>query len=134
MTKPPRILIVDDDQNLAHTLADILVISGYAVETVNRAEDGLKQLRASRFDGVISDIRMPGMNGVEFSKTIRTHFPDLPIMLMTAYADYQLVRQIEGQRKLKLVEKPFSIPDILAWIKHFSEHKRDSTENGVRGS
>ncbi len=116
MARALRILIVDDDLNMTRTLADILSVFGYITDTASRAAEGLQKMTTAAFDCVVSDIRMPDMNGVEFQRAIRQQHDDLPVMLITAYADHDLVVQARAQGLQAFLEKPFEIGQVILWL------------------
>lgn len=116
MPKPLHILVVDDDLNMRRTLADILSISGHLVEISASPLDGLALLEKAAFDCVISDIRMPGMNGVQFHHAIQQRFAHLPVLLMTAYADQDLLLQARAQGLHLFLEKPLNLERLFAWL------------------
>ncbi len=72
-----RILIVDDEPDVLAALEDILVLQGHAVHAVSSGVEALDALKVQKFDGMLSDIRMPGMDGQELFRTIRTEHPDM---------------------------------------------------------
>jgi DNA-binding NtrC family response regulator len=117
MHDPFSVLIVDDDQNMTRTLADILAASGYAAETATRAEEGLEKLQARRFDSVVSDIRLHGMNGVEFQKKIKEQYGDIPVLLITGYAEHDLIVEARKQGVLAFLEKPLDITQLLSLLR-----------------
>jgi two-component system response regulator HydG len=117
MSEPMRILIVDDDHNMARTLADILTASGYAVDTAASSEEGLAKLDALPFGCVLSDIRMPGTDGVQFQRVIKDKRPGTPVILMTAYADQDLMAQGKIQGALAILDKPLNIPLLLLMLR-----------------
>ncbi len=116
MPKSLHILVVDDDANMRRTLGDILAISGYQVEVSASPLEGLLQLEQAVFDCVISDIRMPGMNGVQFHQVIRQKYDHLPVLLMTAYADQDLLLQARAQGLRYFLEKPLQLERLFAWL------------------
>ena len=85
-----RILVVDDEQGYCEVLKTILTGKGYAVETCNNGKEALTVLEKSSFDIVISDLKMPVMDGYQATKAIRAlerkDTPDIPIIAMTANA------------------------------------------------
>jgi two-component system response regulator HydG len=119
-----QILIVDDDERMAHTLADILTLKGYSPVSVTSGPAALEQLSRASFDCVLTDIRMPGMNGVELFLEIHKGYPDLPVVLMTAYATEALVQQGLEAGAAGLLEKPLDLNQLLTV---FTCLKRETT-------
>ena len=93
MSEKLRILIVDDDRKMAKTLVDILKVKGYEAEAAHSGPDALDRLNKGRFDCLLTDIKMPQMNGVELYRAIKAMQPDLPVVLMTAYSTDNLVQE-----------------------------------------
>ncbi len=86
MTDGPRILIVDDDCMMAKTMADILNVKGFRADTAHSAAETLALASEHEFDCVLTDVKMPEMNGVDLFRALKKRKPDVPIVLMTAYA------------------------------------------------
>jgi DNA-binding response OmpR family regulator len=82
-----HILIIDDEASLRQTMARILLRAGFEVTTVANGQESFAILNEHSFDLVYLDIRLPDMSGLEILKTIRTQFPELPIILFTAQPD-----------------------------------------------
>ena len=82
-----HILIIDDESSIRKTLARILQQAGFEVTTAESAEQGLDYLRTTQFDMILSDLRMPGMHGMEALKVIHVEYPSLPVILFTAQPD-----------------------------------------------
>ena len=113
-----KVLLVEDDRALREALADTLQIGGHAYRAVDCAEAALLALQEEPFSLVVSDVNMPGMDGHQLLGLIRTRYPQLPVLLMTAYgaveravdamrmgaADY-LVKPFEPRALLDLVER-----------------------------
>ena len=112
------ILVVDDEQTVCETTAVILRSRGYVVHTANNGSDALRRLEHMRFDLVISDLNMPGMSGFELIFAIRSCFPSMLIMAMSAvYAADCLPGELDAfyakgqdspQQLLSLVEELLS--------------------------
>jgi CheY-like chemotaxis protein len=85
-TKQSRqmILVVDDEQAVCETVAMILRSRGYLVHTANNGSDALRRLKNMRLDLVISDLNMPGMSGFDLISAIRSRFPSMPVVAMSA--------------------------------------------------
>jgi two-component system C4-dicarboxylate transport response regulator DctD len=81
---PPTILIVDDDFDLRHTLAETLVDAGYTVEQASDGLMALRQIARQMPDLILSDVRMPGLDGIGLATTLAPHTPSIPIILMSA--------------------------------------------------
>ncbi|AZP13261.1 response regulator [Undibacterium parvum] len=125
-TKPSRILIVEDDPKIAALLADYFVASGYLVECLADGISALAQIRQDAPDLLLLDLMLPGLDGLELCKQVRT-FSQLPIIMLTAKVD-------EIDRLLGLesgaddyVCKPFSPREVVARAKvHLRRHSADA--------
>lgn len=82
-----HILIIDDEAPLRQTLARILQQAGFEITTAESAEKGLDYLKTTSFDLVLTDLRMPGMHGMDALKQIHTEYPHIPVVLFTAQPD-----------------------------------------------
>jgi two-component system response regulator HydG len=111
-----RILIVDDDHNMAHTLADILAISGYEPLEANLPEEALKIVTEKPVDCVLTDVRMSGMNGVELFEEIHKINAALPVVLMTAYAADDLITHGLKRGAIGVLTKPLEINQLLGFL------------------
>lgn len=116
MTTKLTVLIVDDDRRMALTLADILELSGYRAMQAFSAKEAVDAMAREKPDCVLTDVRMPGMNGVELFREIRKTHADLPIVLMTAYASDTLIAQGLQQGALGLLTKPLEINHLLDFL------------------
>ncbi len=111
-----QVLIVDDDQRMTHTLVDILELKGYRVKTAHTGSQALELAEQDHFDCVISDIKMPGMNGVELFQVYREHYPETPVILMTAYAPGNLLTNEVSEKVVAVLRKPFDIDLMLTFL------------------
>ena len=116
MSEALRILVVDDDQRMATTLADILEAKGYQVETAHSGAEALEKVAGKPFDCVLSDIKMPEVNGVELYRAIKARQPDLPVVLMTAYSSDSLVREGLEEGAVAALTKPLDIGMLLTFF------------------
>jgi DNA-binding NtrC family response regulator len=108
-----RILIVDDEGSLLVTLVANLELEGFEVTGVQDAVSALQLVREQQFDLVLTDIRMPGMSGVELFRAIRIVHPDLPVLLMTAFAAETLVEEAIQEGVFAVLPKPFDIEHVI---------------------
>jgi DNA-binding response OmpR family regulator len=84
---PKRILLVEDDLLVAHTLRMVLVVDGHQVEIAGDAETALDMFDPARYDLVITDFSLPNKDGLELAVAIKNRGPSRPIILITAYAE-----------------------------------------------
>lgn len=113
--KLARILIVDDDQDLADSLAEIIEISGYDVAIASDGRKAVEIFRQRHFDVVVTDVRMPKMNGVDCFFEIRRLKPDAKIILMTGLRE-PIVDGALHAGALHLLHKPFPLSELLFCI------------------
>jgi two-component system, NtrC family, response regulator HydG len=123
MDKKLNILIVDDDRRITRTLADILNVYGHQTTEVFSGQDALEKVGVMDFDCVISDIKMPEMNGVELHRRLRDIQPGLPVMLMTAYAADVLTSQGLDEGVVGVLDKPLDINHLLEFLGSLSKNR-----------
>ena len=122
MTEKLRILIVDDDRRMAKTLKDILTVKGYDAEAAHSGSEALDKMKEVPFDCIITDIKMPEMDGVELYKAIKKAQPEIPVVLMTAYSTDKLVDEGLNEGAIATLNKPLDINLLLGF---FSTLKRE---------
>ena len=108
-----RVLIVDDDQDHAESVADILEMRGYSVELAASGEQGVTRFHANDFHIVLMDVKLPGMNGVETFAEFKRIRPDARVLMMTGFSVEALVAEAVGNGALGVLYKPFAITDLL---------------------
>jgi two-component system response regulator HydG len=118
-----HILIVDDDQRMTRTLIDILTLSGHEAVGAASGVDALEKIRTHTFDCVLTDVRMPGMNGVEFHRQLRQSLPGLPVVLMTAYAADEIIRQGLEEGVVGVFDKPLMISQLLGFFTSLARNR-----------
>ncbi|HRC60432.1 fused response regulator of ato opeon, in two-component system with AtoS: response regulator; sigma54 interaction protein [Candidatus Propionivibrio aalborgensis] len=113
------ILIVEDDPNLREAVCDTLELAGQAVVSAQGGEEALKLLDAQAVALVVSDVRMMPMDGISLLKEIRSRFPHLPVVLMTAFADVD--RAVEAMRSgaCDFLLKPFEPRSLLEHVARY---------------
>ena len=108
-----RILLVEDDPALREALGDTLQLGGYEYRAVENAESALRVLQEDVFQLVISDVNMPGMDGHALQGQIRQRYPQLPVLLMTAYAAVERAVEAMRQGAVDYLVKPFEPKKLL---------------------
>ena len=111
-----RILVVEDEESIREGVADVLAYHGYHPEAVGTGEDGLERGRRERFDLVILDVMLPGIDGFNVCEKLRAERPRLPILMLTAKGSEDDV--VHGLRlgADDYVTKPFSIRELTARV------------------
>jgi len=113
MTQPAaNILVVDDEQRICRLLSELLTREGYAVNTAPSAEEALGLLAKGDYDMVISDLKMPGMDGFELIERIKKHNPNTAAIMITAYATVETAVQALRHGADDYVTKPFDINEL----------------------
>ena len=115
---PPRILIVDDDPGQTSLLDSFLRGQGFATVPVSSGEQALAALHAAPVSMMISDVRMPGMSGLETLRRARQEFATLPVLLVTAYADIRDAVEAMRDGAVNYLSKPIDLDELLACVRH----------------
>ena len=125
-----RILIVDDDAAIRRSLAEALVEKGFSVEAAESAEQALDLLHRIDPGVVLSDVRMPGMDGIEFLKLLRERLPTADVILMTAYEDMPTVARAMGEGAYDFLVKPFRVADVRRVLEKVFRDRRARSRAG----
>lgn len=117
-----KILLIDDEELITRTLANGLEKIGYEVFVAKNGTDGLIMAEEEVFDLIISDIRMPGLNGVETVRNImesvqKRGLRKTPTIFITGYADQEIEKQAKGLKPDAYILKPFDYVDFLKKVK-----------------
>jgi DNA-binding NtrC family response regulator len=113
----PRLLIVDDDPGQRSLLDSFLRGQGFDVVLADSGERALQLLPAGKFSMMISDVRMPGLSGLETLRRVRQDFPTLPVLLVTAYADIREAVVAMRDGALNYLAKPIDLDELLATVR-----------------
>jgi DNA-binding NtrC family response regulator len=124
-----KILVVDDELGIVESLEVLFRGAGWEVETALGGRAGLEALEKSRPDVVISDIRMPGVTGLELLEHVREKDPELPVILMTAQASLQSAVRAVNEGAFYYIQKPFSNDELLAICRRAAESGELKAEN-----
>ncbi len=114
----PTLLLIEDEENERVTLERILTRSGFEVEAVGGTADARTALSQRRYDAVLSDVFMPGCDGLGFAREIAERCPGMPLVLMSAFP-FPL-RQMERLEipRLRFLSKPVDLDALLAALRH----------------
>ena len=123
------ILIVDDEKNYLVVLEALLGPEGYEILTAGRARDALRQIREADVDLVITDMKMPGMSGMELLEEVKKIHPHLPVIMMTAYGTIEMAVAAMKKQAFDYITKPFQNEELKLTVKKALENYRLIREN-----
>ena len=123
-----RILVVEDDNGLREALVDTLLLGGYECREADSGERALLALSRQRFDMVISDIQMGGMDGLTLLANIRQQYPQVPVLLMTAYANIDGAVRAMREGAIDYLAKPFKRLDLQHLLERWLRQRANTNE------
>jgi two-component system response regulator AtoC len=123
------VLIADDEASIRHVLTLVLTDKGYDVRAVSDGEEALKELQARPFDVVISDVRMPKVDGMQLLEKALAQWPALTFVVMSAYGSKDLALQAVQKGAYDFVQKPFKPEEIVFVLQKAEERQRLVREN-----
>ncbi|CAM2851651.1 sigma-54-dependent transcriptional regulator [Vibrio neptunius] len=126
-----KVLIVEDDEGLREALVDTLALAGYEWLEADSAEDALIKLKAHAVDIVVSDVQMAGMGGLALLRNIKQHWPNLPVLLMTAYANIEDAVSAMKDGAIDYMAKPFAPEVLLNMVSRYAPVKSDDNGDAV---
>jgi DNA-binding NtrC family response regulator len=118
MPPKPSLLIVDDEPNILSTLRRALELEGYAVEVAGGGRVALDKLKAGAFDGVMLDVAMPDMNGIEALRAIRELSAELPVIMMSGNATLSVAVEATKLGACDFLEKPLTTDKVLITVQN----------------
>lgn len=125
----PPVLVVDDEEHLRITASQTLELAGYAPQTCASAEVALDALDADYPGVLISDIRMPGMDGMTLLREVHRRDPDLPVILITGHGDISTAVEAMREGAWDFLEKPFAAGQLIDVVRRATEKRQLSLEN-----
>ncbi|MBL4285124.1 sigma-54-dependent transcriptional regulator [Vibrio fluvialis] len=126
-----KVLIVEDDEGLREALVDTLALAGYEWLEADSAEDALVKLKTYPVDIVVSDVQMAGMGGLALLRNIKQHWPNLPVLLMTAYANIEDAVSAMKEGAIDYMAKPFAPEVLLNMVSRYAPVKSDDNGDAV---
>lgn len=123
------ILIVEDKDSMAQMLRETLEAEGYSVALAGDGLDGIRQIRDSRFDLILTDLKLPGKDGIEVLKAARAENQLTPVIMMTAFGTVDTAVAAMKEGAFDFITKPFDTDHLLLLIKRALENQRLVTEN-----
>ena len=127
-----HVLIVDDDPNILEVLQTRLEASGFTVRTASDGEEALAAHRDSPADAIITDLRMPGVDGLELLHRLREFDPDVPVILLTAHGSIPDAVRAMREGAYDFLVKPYSGGDLVALLRRALERGAPTAARGER--
>jgi two-component system response regulator HydG len=135
----PRILVIDDDLAVRDSMARTLRGAGYTVDTAETGEEGVAAARGNVFDVILSDMRMPGISGIEVLKRLREHRVDAAFIVMTGFGTVDTAVEAMKLGAVDFVQKPFFRDELLMRVRSVVERRQlarqvDLLQRQMRGT
>jgi two-component system nitrogen regulation response regulator GlnG len=124
MTDKPHVWVIDDDRSIRWVLEKALQQAEMKVTSFENAGSALKALPRMLPDAVITDIRMPGMDGLKLLEMLKTHYPDLPVIIMTAHSDLDSTVAAYQGGAFEYLPKPFDVDEVVDLVRRALERSR----------
>ena len=129
MNSRAKVWVADDDSSIRWVLERALTQAGIENECFADGDQLLKQIESERPDVIISDIRMPGTDGLELLAQIHASHPDLPVIITTAHSDLESAVASYQQGAFEYLPKPFDLDEVVAITERALAHARERRGN-----
>jgi two-component system response regulator HydG len=135
----PRILIIDDDDGVRDSLGRMLRSAGYTVETAESGEEGLAAARGNAYDVILSDMRMPGISGIDVLQRLREKHVDSAFIVMTGFGTIDTAVEAMKLGAVDFVQKPFLRDELLMRVRSAADRRQltrqvDLLQRQIRGA
>ncbi|HDY85631.1 MAG TPA: nitrogen regulation protein NR(I), partial [Methylophaga sp.] len=128
MSKKSNVWVVDDDRSIRWVLQKALESVDMNVRVFENAADVLNELKNDTPDVLISDIRMPGMDGLQLLRDIKQNIPDLPVIIMTAYSDLDSAVSVYEGGAFEYLPKPFDVDEAVDLVRRAIVHREEQLQ------
>ena len=124
-----RVLIADDEESIRHVLTELLSERGYEVRAVADGDEAARELAARDYDALVTDVRMPKLNGLELIRAAQSTSPETTIIVMSAYGSHDLAIEALKAGAYDYLGKPFRPDEVLLVLRKAEERERLRREN-----
>ena len=118
-----KLLVIDDEPAIREGVRRILEAESFQVETFSNGQAALERLRQESFDLVVTDLKMPGISGMDVLKTIKERHPDLPVIFITGYSSVDNAVEAMKRGAVDYLAKPFNREEVLKVIRTALEQR-----------
>ncbi len=127
-----KILCVDDEEVILDSFRKILVVDGYSVDTVTNGKEALGLIQSHHYDFLFTDLKMPEMDGVEVTKSVKHLRPDIDVIIITGYASVETAVETMKYGAMDYVQKPFTDDELLAFVKKILIKRKDRIQKQLK--
>lgn len=127
-----KILCVDDEAVILDSFRKILVLDGYSVDTVEKGQEALYLIQKHHYDFVFTDLKMPEMDGVEVTKSVKHLRPDIDVIIITGYATVETAVEVMKYGAMDYVQKPFTEDELLEFTKKSLLKRQDRISKALK--
>ena len=124
MSAAPRILLIEDDTSLAANLRVVLDEEGFKITLCTRGDEGLRRATSEEYDVVLTDLRLPGLGGLELVRQLHAAQPRLPVVLMTAHGTIETAIEATKLGAFDYLQKPFEMPELIGLLHRAADASR----------
>ncbi len=127
-----KILCVDDEEVILGSFRKILVLDGYSIDTVETGQEALGLIQKHHYDFLFTDLKMPLMDGVEVTKSVKHMRPDIDVIIITGYASVETAVETMKYGAMDYVQKPFTEDELLAFVKKSLIKRQDKIQKQLK--
>jgi DNA-binding NtrC family response regulator len=117
------VLVIDDEPAIRQLLSERLAIAGFAVTVADSGTAGIEAMRRRRFDVAITDLKMPGLDGVETLSALKEIDPAVPVVMATGYATVETAIEAMKRGAYDYIQKPFKLGDLVLVLERALEQR-----------
>lgn len=127
-----KILCVDDEAVILDSFRKILVLDGYSIDTVENGKEALGLIQTHHYDFVFTDLKMPEMDGLEVTKSVKHLRPDVDVVIITGYATVETAVECMKYGAMDYVQKPFTEDELLDFVKTLVIKRQDKIQKQLK--
>ncbi|OGL43527.1 MAG: hypothetical protein A2W05_10175 [Candidatus Schekmanbacteria bacterium RBG_16_38_10] len=119
-----RIILVDDDKYAVETLSKLLSEDGYKVDVCFNGKEAMKKMEFNRYDVIITDLRMPEIGGLELLKNVKKIYPELPVIVITAFGEVDSYLDAFVKGAYEYINKPIKYEELIRLLEAIFKNKK----------